>query len=570
MIAKLYRMVVILLLLLPMKALSQDMVINDWYTTGQYLNDIIAADTASAAFKAGTRVYVLQKDGIYAWNNTLDYQAGSTVTFRATLGSGHYDPTIYFYPTATGGGAVPGQMSRLAGNTTLRMTHIMVSGYNEQQDSLLKYSNTMMIRTLSSGTNTRIYLDHCVMKTIAGQIIRTEGPVAVIKVTNSIFADMGHPTSNFGAGKFIDARNVRVDSLIVQNCTFVNLYDRVIRHYQATNANSLRNFIFDHNTVLYDMSYHGFLSLGTVDTSGTGTLQITNNLFIDHFALGMDTAAVRQVEFSDPGEVDPTNGLGRMTWVMTNKNDAANWNIQKNYYASSDAGKAILALGPPNDNIYAGPFYHRQGPPYVTLNMNKVLASQGRDTLNTFIPISATVTKAPGLMTELIRWVLDASLDNKNKPTLNVSPIWNWTYDFHRHHLEYYADTLDCSYTADVDLSQAGTDGKTIGDTRWTFKGVTAVENPVDQFPGRFALEQNYPNPFNPGTKISFNLEKSGFTVLTVYNVLGQKVAIPISGLLAAGFHELNFNASNLPTGVYFYKLESGKQLAVKKMMLLK
>jgi hypothetical protein len=570
MIAKLYRMVVILLLLLPMKALSQDMVINDWYTTGQYLNDIIAADTASAAFKAGTRVYVLQKDGIYAWNNTLDYQAGSTVTFRATLGSGHYDPTIYFYPTATGGGAVPGQMSRLAGNTTLRMTHIMVSGYNEQQDSLLKYSNTMMIRTLSSGTNTRIYLDHCVMKTIAGQIIRTEGPVAVIKVTNSIFADMGHPTSNFGAGKFIDARNVRVDSLIVQNCTFVNLYDRVIRHYQATNANSLRNFIFDHNTVLYDMSYHGFLSLGTVDTSGTGTLQITNNLFIDHFALGMDTAAVRQVEFSDPGEVDPTNGLGRMTWVMTNKNDAANWNIQKNYYASSDAGKAILALGPPNDNIYAGPFYHRQGPPYVTLNMNKVLASQGKDTLNTFIPISATVTKAPGLMTELIRWVLDASLDNKNKPTLNVSPIWNWTYDFHRHHLEYYADTLDCSYTADVDLSQAGTDGKTIGDTRWTFKGVTAVGNPVDQFPGRFALEQNYPNPFNPGTKISFNLEKSGFTVLTVYNVLGQKVAIPISGLLAAGFHELNFNASNLPTGVYFYKLESGKQLAVKKMMMLK
>jgi hypothetical protein len=572
---RLYRMVVLLLLLLPMKALSQDLVIEDWYAStgfgaGQYLNAVIASDTASDAFKAGTRVYVLHKDGIYAWNNSIDYQPGSNVTFQAANESGHFDPTIYFYPTATGGGAVPGQMSRLAGNTTLRMTHIMVSGYNEQQDSLLKYSNTMMIRTLSSGTNTRIYLDHCIMKTIAGQIIRTEGPTACIKITNSIFADMGHPTSNFGAGKFIDCRNVRTDSLIIQNCTFVNLYDRVVRHYQATAPNSIRNFIFDHNTVLYDMSYHGFLSLGTVDTSGTGTLQITNNLFIDHFALGEDTAAVRQVEFSDPGENDPTNGLPRMTWVMTNKNDAANWNIQKNYYASSDSGKAMLQLGPPNDNIYAGPFYHRQGPPYLTLNMNKVLASQGKDTLNTFVPVFAKVTKAPGLMTELIRWVLDASLDNKNKPTLNVSPIWNWTYDFHRHHLEYYSDTLDCSYTADVDLSQAGTDGKIIGDTRWTFKGVTAVGNPLDQFPGIFALEQNYPNPFNPGTKISFNLEKSGLTVLTVYNVLGQKVATPISGFLAAGFHELNFNASDLPTGVYFYKLESGKQLAVKKMMLLK
>jgi hypothetical protein len=573
--AKFYRMVVILLLLLPIKALSQDLVISDWFASsgfgaGQYLNDVIASDTSSDAFKAGTRVYVLHKDGIYAWNTSLTYQPGSTITFQAANEAGHYDPTVYFYPTPTGGGAVPGQMCQLASNTTLRMTHIMVSGYNEQQDSLLKYSNTMMIRTISSGTNTRIYLDHCIMKTIAGQIIRTEGPTACIKVTNCIFADMGHPTSNFGAGKFIDCRNVRTDSLIIQNCTFVNLYDRVVRHYQATAPNSIRNFIFDHNTVLYDMSYHGFLSLGTVDTSGTGTLQITNNLFIDHFALGEDTAAVRQVEFSDPGENDPTNGLPRMTWVLTNKNDVANWNIQKNYYASSDSGKAMLALGPPNDNIYAGPFYHREGPPYLTLNMNKVLAAQGKDTLNTFIPVSAKVTKAPGLMTELIRWVLNASLDDKNKPTLNVSPIWNWTYDFHRHHLEYYADTLDCSYTADVDLSKAGTDGKTIGDTRWTFKPATAVGNPVDQLPWRFALEQNYPNPFNPGTKISFSLEKSGFTVLTVYNVLGQKVATPISGFLAAGSHDLNFDASNLPTGVYFYKLESGKQLAVKKMMLLK
>ncbi|MGA9364215.1 MAG: T9SS type A sorting domain-containing protein [Bacteroidota bacterium] len=571
--AKLYRMVVFLLLLLPMKALSQDLVIDDWYTTTRYLNAIIATDTASAAFKAGTRVYVLHKDGIYAWNASLDYQPGRTVTFRAAYEHGNYgdfDPIIYFYPTATGGGAVPGQMSQLASNVTLRMTHIMIAGYNEQQDSLLKYSNTMMIRTLSTSSNTRIYLDSCVMKTIAGQIIRTEGPVAVIKVTNSTFADMGHPTSNFGAGKFIDARNVRVDSLIIQNCTFVNLYDRVIRHYQATNPNSIRNFIFDHNTVLYDMSYHGFLSLGTVDTTGNGTLQITNNLFIDHFALGMDTAAVRQVEFSDPGENDPTNGLPRMTWVMTNKNDIAKWNIQKNYYASSDSGAAMLALGPPNDNIYAGPFYHKQGPPYLTLNMNKILASQGKDTLNTFIPVSAKVTKAPGLMTELIRWVLNKSLDNKNKPTLNVTANWSWTYDFHRHHLEYYADTLDCSYTASLNLAAAGTDGKVIGDARWKFNGVVAVGNPPSDVPGRFALDQNYPNPFNPSTKLSFSLGKPGYATLTVYNILGQKVATPIAGILTVGYHELNFDASKLPSGVYFYRLDSGKNSDVKKMMLLR
>ena len=572
---KLFRMFLFLLLLLPLMALSQDLVIEDYFATsgfgaGQYLNAVIAGDTSSAAFKAGTRVYVLHKNGIYAWNASLDFQPGSTVMFRAAYGeTGHYDPTIYFYPTAVGGGAPPGQMSQLASNVTFKMTHIMLSCYNEQVDSLLRYANTMVLRTLSTSSNTRIYIDSCIMKSIAGQIIRTEGPAAVVKVTNSIFADMGHPTSNFGAGKFVDCRAVRVDSLIIRNCTFVNLYDRVVRHYQATAANSIRNFIFDHNTVLNDMSYHGFLSLGTVDTSGTGTLQITNNLLIDHFALGMDTAYVRQAEFGDPGELDPVNSQPRMAWVLTNKNNYASWNIQKNYYASSDSGKAMLALGPPNDAIYAGPYYHKQGPPYLTWNMNKVLATQGKDTVNTFIETTIKVTKAPGLMTPLIRWVLNKSLDNKNKPTLNQSPIWNWTYDFERHKLEYYADTLNCSYAAGINLATAGTDGKIIGDTRWSFKGVTGVEGSM-QVPGKFALQQNYPNPFNPSTRITFSVARVANVKLEVYDLLGRKVATLVNETKLPGDYTVDFDGSGLVSGVYFYRLSSPDLVSSKKMMLVK
>jgi hypothetical protein len=570
-------MFMVLLLVFPLKALAQDLVIEDYYASlgfgaGQYLNAVIAGDTASAPFKAGTRVYVLHRDGIYAWNATLDYQPNSKATFRAAYGETgkHYDPTIYFYPTATGGGAPPGQMSQLATGVTLKMTHIMISGYNETVDSLLAKSNTMMLRTLSTSSNTSIYIDSCIMKTIAGQIIRTEGPVKAVKVTNSIFADMGHPTSNFGAGKFIDARNVRIDTMFIQNCTFVNLYDRVIRHYQATSANCLVNFIFDHNTVLYDMAYHGFLSLGTVDSSGTGTLQITNNLFIDHFALGADTARTRQTEFGDPGELDPVNNLPRMAWVLTNKNDAAKWNIQKNYYASSDSGKAILALGPPNDAIYAGPFYHSMGP-FLTWNMNKVLASQGKDTLNTFIQTTIVPTKTPGLMTELIRWVLDRSLDNKGKPTLNVTANWNWTLDFHRHKLEYYYDTLDCSYKAGVNLATAGTDGKIIGDTRWTFKGMTTgVQPATNQVPGEFALKQNYPNPFNPKTKIALSVPRVSDVKLEVFDVLGRRVATLVDETKQVGEYAIDFDASNLGSGVYICRLSSRDIMLSQKMLLMK
>jgi hypothetical protein len=90
------------------------------------------------------------------------------------------------------------------------------------------------------------------------------------------------------------------------------------------------------------------------------------------------------------------------------------------------------------------------------------------------------------------------------------------------------------------------------------------------EIPVLFQLGQNYPNPFNPATRISFDLTKSGFTTLTVYNVLGQKVAAPVADNLAAGHHEVDFDASGLTTGVYFYRLDSGNNSAVKKMMVLK
>jgi Secretion system C-terminal sorting domain len=87
--------------------------------------------------------------------------------------------------------------------------------------------------------------------------------------------------------------------------------------------------------------------------------------------------------------------------------------------------------------------------------------------------------------------------------------------------------------------------------------------------PRKFVLNQNYPNPFNPSTNISFDLEKSGYTNLTVYNVLGQKVATILSQEMSAGHHEVNFNASGLSSGVYLYRLESGNFTAMKKMMLM-
>jgi len=88
--------------------------------------------------------------------------------------------------------------------------------------------------------------------------------------------------------------------------------------------------------------------------------------------------------------------------------------------------------------------------------------------------------------------------------------------------------------------------------------------------PMNYSLDQNYPNPFNPSTNISFTLPATSTISLKVYNVLGQEVATVASGTYSAGVHTVTFDASKLSTGVYFYKLEAGSFVTVKKMMLLK
>ena len=88
--------------------------------------------------------------------------------------------------------------------------------------------------------------------------------------------------------------------------------------------------------------------------------------------------------------------------------------------------------------------------------------------------------------------------------------------------------------------------------------------------PGTFKLYQNFPNPFNPVTKINFDVPKNGFVTLKVYNLLGKEVQTLVSRDLTSGSYTVDFNASELTSGVYFYRLESNGYTDVKKMMLVK
>jgi hypothetical protein len=100
-------------------------------------------------------------------------------------------------------------------------------------------------------------------------------------------------------------------------------------------------------------------------------------------------------------------------------------------------------------------------------------------------------------------------------------------------------------------------------------QAVTTI-NEVPESPLTFALEQNYPNPFNPRTVVSSQLPVASNVKLVVYNILGQEVAILVNGRRAAGSYQDTFDASNLASGVYVYRLVAGDFVASKRMVLVK
>lgn len=99
---------------------------------------------------------------------------------------------------------------------------------------------------------------------------------------------------------------------------------------------------------------------------------------------------------------------------------------------------------------------------------------------------------------------------------------------------------------------------------------VTSVHESSEGMSLSYSLSQNYPNPFNPTTTISYQLPENSFVTIKVYDLLGKEIETLVNENKSAGYYKVNFDASKLPSGVYFYNLTTGSNSISKKMLLMK
>lgn len=123
-------------------------------------------------------------------------------------------------------------------------------------------------------------------------------------------------------------------------------------------------------------------------------------------------------------------------------------------------------------------------------------------------------------------------------------------------------------------LNNGDTESVNVGSTflidNLSFGTAVGIETVDDVLPNQFSLSQNYPNPFNPATTIQFSIPQASDVHLAIFNQLGQEVDVIVNDRFAAGSYAVDWNAVDLPSGAYFYRIRAGEFTAAKKLILMK
>lgn len=162
----------------------------------------------------------------------------------------------------------------------------------------------------------------------------------------------------------------------------------------------------------------------------------------------------------------------------------------------------------------------------------------------------------------------DYSYDENNTQIQSLRFDW-YVGSYWRNNTKYTL-TYDGNNNLIESLSQRWASSNWVNDRKFTYSTILTEIDHWNNVPEYFSLSNNYPNPFNPATKITFTIPKRANLTLKVFDVLGSEVEELVKGDIEAGSYEINFDASELTSGIYFYRIQTEDFTQTKKMLLLK
>jgi Secretion system C-terminal sorting domain len=366
--------------------------------------------------------------------------------------------------------------------------------------------STRIVRLEENGI--KVIVDDCVLDLASQAAFRINTSDCKLFITNTIISNIGKMDSPEN-GRAFDDRGNDIDTLYVENCTFYNLTFRVLRD----GGGRINYVYFNHNTIVN-------IGFGAIDFGETLEAYIANNIIKNGNFLGVNDATGDYI----------------MHFLPWTGNETPNIVIKNNNIFDDPA---LLAVFP--DSV---------GDPVAYDSLSNAYIDQG-GSASTNISEGISFTDGPeSPISQVTAYFQDASTAEGFLDTSGHA-------DF-----DFAYETTAQSYTG-------GTGGQPIGALNW-FDMTVGIKDYANAAPGSFTLYQNYPNPFNPTTQIAYNIPSNSFVTLKVYDILGKEVATLVNAEQQAGLHELNFNASNLSSGIYFYKLETSSFVKTNKMLLLK
>jgi len=560
------------------------------------LETVINGDTTATGQRVNPRrVYKLLKNTIYFQQSPI-YFSDTTGTLTIVGEKGGKKPVIYQikkgdqWPTWT----------RIIGSLTLKNLQFEWPGL-----AGASYGGWLI-----SSDNQDLVLEDCLFDLNRYEMFNMDGVKKGLDVwvKNCYFRDITQCIDWWGS-RALRAK-VPVDTLWIENTTVTN--SGLTFLFEGFR---IRFFYFNHNTIINVKKY-------LINTPYYETAYVTNNLFVNHDMFGDD------VNIYDGGDKNPDGSWTKRGVINVDTLETQNYPPGEPPLAMKDT-KIFIA-----DNIHwiNRLLYHyyngELNPPEYDFPYP---VSKLEWSIPGIVPVENvpsmflnTVTKNfiaaypnivsqdnydndtdPQLVTPSI-----ASIDVVDSLAMFTNRLYGVSTEVEKGHPWLFGDESyltipgkdtengdgirdftdlreDFSYTSDI---RSKIDGRPIGALHWWpdemasynsqedlnlvttayNDAVTSVKRVDAQVPSDYKLAQNYPNPFNPVTTIKFSLARKRQVNLTVFNSIGQKVATLISARMEAGSYKVTWDASNVPSGLYLYTMETDNQKLTRKMMLIK